>query len=208
MLKPNPNCKVCKAIDKHPTLTKEIYSTTWFVKTSRRTISDVQRKYQAEFTYESIARHVHNGHQTLTPQQIRTKNTKALAERKDKVTKAEKTKATVVWDSVIGEGMRKLQEGEMELKVADLLKATKDKSDYEFKVKDQELQMAEMVAYFASGEGDIKESSKYDRRFVEGETAEDYDPTTEPTSDSDRRTDQSRAFYQSLIGDAASPRSD
>lgn len=208
MLKPNPNCKVCKAIQKHPTLTREIYDTTWFVKTSRRTISEVQRKYQSEFTYESIQRHIHNGHQTLSPSQIRDKNTKALAKHQKDLAQVEKTKTTAIWDAVIGEGMKKLLDGEMELKASDLLKATKDKSDYEFKMKDQELAMAEMVAYFASGEGDVKESRKYDERIIAGETAEHFDPSAELTAGADRRQRQSSTFYQSLIGDAPTSGSD
>lgn len=210
MIRNEPNCKVCQTILKKPALVQEIYNTTYFTRTARRKISEVQRKYSEEFSYESITRHLKNGHQTLSAQQIKDRNMKDIAKKSSDriVKKTENIKAGVVWDSVIGEGMRRLTEGEMEMKVSDLLKATKDKSDYELKVKDQELAMAEMVAYFASGEGDVNESRKYDARIIEGQTAEYFDPAAELTAGADRRAQQSRSFYQSLVGDATSPRAD
>lgn len=204
MVKPNPNCKVCKTIEKKPSLKNEIYNCTWFVRTSRVKPSELQRRYQDSFTYESLQRHLHNGHQALTETQIRNKNTKSISKTRQKQIqgRADNVNANEVWNQVIQEGMNRLNAGELEMKVSDLLKATKDKSDFEFKVKDQELAMAEMVAYFASGEGDTRERKKYDARIIEGESSESFDASTEFTEDSSRRSEQSSSFYQRITRDA------
>ena len=78
-------------------------------------------------------------------------------------------------DNVIQYGMNELKRGELQIKTQDLLKAVKDKSDYELKVNDQKLAYAEMMWHFASGES--SESKSYDRRVIEGQEADYYDPT-------------------------------
>ena len=207
MLTPSKKCKVCLTIEKKPELEKDIDNSSWYIKTSSRTLLAIQKDYMQDFAYDSRRAHVKR-HQFLTAKQIANKTTKAIAKQHQAKQKFRDVKANVVWDNVITTGLQKLQDGELELRATDLLKAVKDKSDYELKVKDQELQMAEMVAFFASGEGSLEESRKYDRRVIEGETVTDYDPTLEPTTDTDRRQAQSRSFYQSLVGDAATSGAD
>lgn len=168
---------------------------------------DIQKEYIEHFSYDSIRAHCKR-HQFYKPYEIRARNQRQIAKQEKARRKMEAVKTTSVWDSVITEGMRRLDEGELEMKAGDLLKAAKDKSDYELKVKDQELAMAQMVAYFASGEGDVEESRKYDRRIIEGETAEHFDPSAELAAVTDRRTEQSRAFYQRIAGDAAASGTD
>lgn len=204
---PHPQCKVCIAIEQNPKLLKDIYNCSWFVKSARRTMLQIQQEHSEEFSYDSIRAHVKR-HQTLSATQIHNRNQRAIQKQKKAEQEIKNLKAGAVWDTVIRTGVTKLNSGELEMKTADLLKAVKDKSDYELKVKDQEMQMAEMVAYFASGEGDVMESRKYDRRIVEGQAVEYYDPTEQSPEDTDRRTEQSRTFYQSLIGDATPPGTD
>lgn len=203
MLKPNPQCKVCQAIETNPKLAKQIFDSSWYIKSSSTSLLDVTKQYEGLFSYDSLRAHVKR-HQFLKPHQVRSRTQTIIKRNAAKVATYEKAQVGDVWDKVISVGMQKLDDGEIEFRTSDLLKAANDKANYGLKVKDQELAMAEMVAYFASGEGNVEESSKYDRRVIEGETVEDYDPTLEPTADSDRRTHQSRSFYQSLAGDAAS----
>jgi hypothetical protein len=207
MLKPNPMCKVCQAVQADTKLEKDINSSSFFVKSARRTLLDIHRDHEGQFSYRALRMHT-GRHQTLSAVQIRNKNQRAILKQKKAEQEITNVKETTVWDEVIKTGMTKLKSGELEMRTADLLKAAKDKSDYGLKVKDQEMQMAEMVAYFASGEGDIMESKKYDRRIIEGQTGEDYDPTEQLTADIGRRQDESRAFYQSIIGDAPTPGTD
>lgn len=207
MVRNSNKCNVCKAIQQFPKLEKDIDNSTFYIKSSSRTMLQIHKDYQEHFSYDSLRVHCRE-HQSLTPKQITTKNQKILAKKQKEASQIESAKATTIWDTVIKEGSRRLQNGEMEMRTSDLLKAVKDKSDYELKVKDQELQMAQMVAYFASGEGDIEESTKYDRRIIEGEAAEHFDPSAELAGDSDRRTEQSRAFYKRIAGDAPAPGTD
>ena len=105
-----------------------------------------------------------------------------------------------VWDEVINQGMEKLQSGELTMRTADLLKAAKDKSDHEMKVKDQQLAMAEMMWFFASGENN--DSRSYDRRIIEGKAVTDFDPTEESTGDSDSRSNGPSNLHNAVTWDA------
>lgn len=210
MLKPNKNCRVCKFIqtdEMGEKLEKELYNSTAFVKMARRTILDIANDHPTDFSYKSLRVHV-NHHQSLSAVQIHRKNQTAIRKQKQREQEITNVKPNSVWDQVITTGMAKLKNGELEMRTADLLKATKDKSDYELKVKDQEMQMAEMVAYFTSGEGDLMERKKYDRRIVEGQAEDYFDPAAELAATTERRTEQSRAFYQSITRDAPAPGTD
>ena len=99
--------------------------------------------------------------------------------------------------------MEKLQSGELTMRTADLLKAAKDKSDHEMKVKDQQLAMAEMMWFFASGENN--ESRSYDRRIIEGKAVTDFDPTEESTGDSDSRSNGPSNLHNAVTWDALTP---
>jgi hypothetical protein len=207
MFTPNPQCKVCQTIEKKPKLQNEIFKTSYYISGSKITLLDLKKQYVHDFSYDSLRAHVKR-HQSLTPTQVKNRNLTAIKKKHEAVIKFEAAKNVDVWGAVIGQGMEKLESGELQMTMTDLLKATKDKSDFELKVKDQEMAMAEMVAHFASGEGDVNESRKYDRRVIEGQTVSDYDPTLESPEDIARRSEQSRTFYQSLVGDATSSGSD
>lgn len=105
-----------------------------------------------------------------------------------------------VWDEVINQGMEKLQSGELTMRTGDLLKAAKDKSDYEMKVKDQQLAMAEMMWFFASGENN--ESRSYDRRVVEGKAVTDFDPSEESAGDTNQGTNGPSDLHNTITWDA------
>ena len=80
--------------------------------------------------------------------------------------------AETVWDEVISAAREGIKNGDIKLNANHLLKAAKDKTDYNIKKTGQKMQMMEMIAHFASGE--YIGSTEYDRRLMEGETATAY----------------------------------
>lgn len=180
MLKQNKLCKVCQAVKQNRTLLNKIYNTNHYMKQSKVSLMQVWEENQDQFSYRSLRLHVKN-HQFLSEDDFHNRHLRQIANQAEKQILKKQIESKEVWDEVINQGMEKLQSGELSMKTADLLKAAKDKSDHELKVKDQSLAMAEMMWHFASGENN--ESVRYDRRFVEGKTVTDYDPTETLTGD-------------------------
>lgn len=181
MLKLSTKCQVCNAIDKNPKLANEIFNTTYYLKDNNHTLRDVlERHLDDGFSYDSLKNHVKR-HQFMNERDYNNRVMKKI--KKKHLTKAREgtVEATDVWQTVIDRGMEDIESGAVVIKPEALLKAVKDKSDYELKTKDQALAYAEMMWHFASGESD--NSKNYDRRIVEGETAEYYDPTQGPSGD-------------------------
>jgi hypothetical protein len=180
MLKTSKKCQVCLAIKEDKDLAKQIFNTTYYLKDNNHTLKDVYQKHHELFSYDSLKNHVKR-HQFMNE---RDYNNRAMQKikRKHAIVASEGTfEAKDVWDKVISKGMEDIASGAVAIKPEALLKAVKDKSDYELKTKDQALAYAEMMWHFASGESN--ESKNYDRRIIEGETAEYYDPTKGPAGD-------------------------
>lgn len=202
MLKPHKLCKVCQEIERNPKLEKEIYNTTYYLKSATMTLRRFVSLESHPFNYENLLNHVHK-HQFMNNTDFKNRSLRGIKQTHKELT-TEGTmvvKATEVWDGVMQKGMEELQEGNMSIKASDLLMAAKGKSDYELKVKDQEMQFMEMMWFFASGEN--KESRSYDRRIIEGKEAEDFNPALESSEDSGRGTDRPSGVYYPPSWDAA-----
>lgn len=181
MLKLGAKCNVCKAIRENPDLTKEIFNTTYYLKDNRYTLRDVYENHVDEdWSYDSLKNHVKR-HQFMNERDFNHRSMQKIKKKAVSKRTEGTIEATDVWQTVIDSGMKDIEDGRVVVKPEALLKAAKDKSDYELKVKDQEMAMAEMIWHFASGEN--KESRNYDRRIIEGQTAEDYDATKGPSGD-------------------------
>jgi hypothetical protein len=207
MIKYKKSCKVCAAIKNNKRLLNEIYNTKYYLKTRGPSLSQVSQSYPHLFTYDSLKNHVKK-HQFINADDYTERHLNAVAKQAEDKALQRVIQSSEVFNEVIGMGMEKLQAGEMQIKVKDLISAAKYKKEFELKEKDQEIAMIDMVMHFASGENDKVESGKYDRRIIEGQAVTDYDPTEESPADIERRADQSSSFYQSLAGDAPSPRAD
>lgn len=176
MLKKKKNCTVCQAITDNPKIAEDIYSTNRFTKSSKRTLRQLSEDYSDKFIYTALLNHVKK-HQYLSEEDFAARNLRDIAKSAERKILLKKMESVDVWDEVIGEGMDKLKKGEMKLSAQDLLRAAKDKSDFQFKKADSELKLAEMVFFFASGENKQELSRPYDRRIIEGEESTDFDPT-------------------------------
>jgi len=205
MLKTSKRCDVCSLVTDHrnDVLLNKIANSAHFMK-GGQSLKDLQAEYADRFSYRSLLNHVKK-HQFLSDDDFTKRHLNQIVKKAEAQVLRRNIESKEVWDEVITKGMEKLQNGEMFMKTADLLKAAKDKSDFNLKSKDQQLAMMDMVWHFTSGENNREDRKPYDSRIVEGTAVTDFDPAAEPAGDTERRADESRSFYQSLAGDAPSP---
>lgn len=205
MLKLNKLCKVCDEVKENTSLLNRIYNSKFYLKSSKESLLQIQEEYADVFSYRSLLNHVKK-HQFMSEGDFKDRHLRKIAKDAEKKILKRQIESKEVWDEVINQGMEKLQSGELTMRTADLLKAAKDKSDHEMKVKDQQLAMAEMMWFFASGENN--ESRSYDRRIVEGKTVTDFDPSEVSTGDTDSRQDGPSNLHNAVTWDALTPGSD
>lgn len=205
MLKFNKRCTTCVAVKEDEKLLKEIFNSKFYVgRADAPSLQSIANKYKDKFSYVSLQNHVKR-HQFMSETDFTKRRLQQVAKDAEKSIIRKTIESTDVFNEVIGKGMEALQNGELNIQTRDLLKAAELKKGFQLKEQDQQLAMMEMVFHFTSGEADNLKSRAYDRRTIEGEAVEHYDPADESTADIERRTAQSSSFYESLAGDAPSP---
>lgn len=208
MLKPHKLCNVCRQAESVPQLVKDIYDSKAFNKNSSLSLKDVWEKYSLkhgeQFTYEALLNHTKK-HQFMSEKDYNSRHLRQIAKQAEKQILKNRIESSQVWDDVISKGMNMLEEGTLHMKTADLLKAAKDKSDFELKTKDQEMAFAEMMYFFASGENQNNLRKPYDRRFVEGETVKDNDVAVGTPADSGEGENGPGGVYYPPAWDALAP---
>lgn len=181
------NCAVCQAIDKNEKLLKRIYDCSYFIPHSKDTLRkiylDGKRTDPNSFSYLSLLNHVKR-HQHLNAADYNKKMLIAKAKKAENKIIADRFEAQNIQDAVMNEGMKRLENGEMQITANHLLKAAKDKQDAQAKVRDQQIQLAEMVAFYASGEDKYGSEEIHDRRHI---ALEEYDPAIPVTENPDLR---------------------
>lgn len=207
MIKTKKNCLVCQTILDQPKkwegrLAKRIYETRYFRPSSDLSLVKLQEEYKDKFSYDSLLNHCKK-HQFLSEKDFDERHLRETARQAEKALLKDAIKSTDVWNSVIGKGMKALDDGSMELSATHLLAAARDKSNFELKHADQQLALMDMVFGFASGEAMPEGVREDEDGFIEGEVIADGTPE----SDSEREV-RSRTFYQSLAGNAPAPRTD
>lgn len=145
------------------------------MKGSKTSLMQLQRDYKDQFNYENLTNHVKK-HQFMSAEDYKSRELRDISAKAERQILKKKMDSVSVWDTVVDLGMIQLESGEMRLDAKDLLKAAKDRSDYSFKKQDNELRLAEMVAFFTSGADNQELSKKYDRRIIEGEAVTDFNP--------------------------------
>lgn len=210
MLKTKKTCTVCQCIKLNDVVLEKIYASSAYTP-GGISLKELQKSYSDKFSYTALTNHCKK-HQFLSDDDYTKRHLSDIAKQAEKRILKQKIESKDVWDKVINQGMEKLEKGEISLKTADLLKAAKDQSDYDFKKKDQEMAFLEMVYFFASGENDKQLNQPYEREIlsakqhpnlIEGETLPDLHPTEgtpEPIGDG---PDRSGAVYYPPAWDAA-----
>lgn len=199
MLKLNKLCKVCDEVKENTKLLNRIYNSKYYLKSSKESLLQLQEEYADVFSYRSLLNHVKK-HQFMSEGDYKDRHLRKIASDAEKKILKRQIESKEVWDEVINQGMEKLQSGELQMRTGDLLKAAKDKSDHEMKVKDQQLAMAEMMWFFASGENN--ESRSYDRRIVKGAAVTDFDPAEVTTGSIDQGENGPSDLHNTVTWDA------
>ena len=185
MLTYRKNCKVCNAVKSNPKLLKRLYDCSYYIPHSKDTLraicTDCKKEDPNSFSYVALLNHVKK-HQHLNVHDYDQKMMKLKAQKAEMSIISDRFEAQNVQDAVINKAMEKLENGEMKLNASHLLRAAKDKQDAQAKKRDQQLQLAEMVAFFTSGEDKVKGERIYDKRVI---TLEEYDPAVPIAYDSD-----------------------
>jgi len=202
MLKLNKLCKVCDEVKENTSLLNRIYNSKYYIKSSKESLTQIHEEYATVFSYRSLLNHVKK-HQFMSEGDYKDRHLRKIAKDAEKKILKRQIESKEVWDEVISQGMERLQSGELQMRTADLLKAAKDKSDHEMKVKDQQLAMAEMMWFFASGENN--ESRSYDRRIIEGKAVTDFDPAEESTGNISQGPERPSNLHNAVTWDALAP---
>lgn len=203
MLKFHSTCRACKRVKQDPALLNRIYNSAALMGKGESLLK-IWEDNKEHFLYRTLTNHVKK-HQFLNENDYTSRHLRQIANQAEKEMLKRTIESKQVWDSVINKGMLDLETGEMNVKASDLLKAAKDKSDYQFKVKDQEMAMMEMVYHFASGENNMEDSRKYDKRIIEGEAVADFDPSERPPDDTDEGEGRPSGVYYPPAWDAPAP---
>lgn len=205
-----PRCDVCKLSLKKKDLHQRILNSRKFFPSNKQaeTIQAIADSYK--IGYISLIRHIKN-HVAINPEEVLEAEMQRLANRADAQNKLEAMPTysagpvpTDVWNDVIEKAKEGLEDGTIKLTANHLLKAAKDKSDFEIKKKNQDMAIQEMMWHFASGEA--LGATKYDRRIIEGGTGEDYDPTSVFAAIADTGEERSSGVHPGATGDAPAPR--
>lgn len=180
MFKPKINCTVCAAVQANKKLLNRIYNSTAFLPHSQDTLKNIAEDCQELFSYESLRNHVKK-HQFLNQTDMTRKTLQHLAKKSESKLVKRQIESIDIWDTVITDGLARVEAGEVEVNVNQLLKAAKDKSDFQMKQKDQELNFMNMIWHFASGEN-TDNAKIYDRRIIDAEALADYHITERPAA--------------------------
>lgn len=176
MLSYRKNCKVCLAVKKNSKLLNRIYNSSFYIPHSKDTLAQIHKDAISEapgvFTYLGLLNHVKK-HQHLNAADYEKKMMAQKVKGIESKIIESRFEAVNAQDAVINMGMDKLEKGEMKITADHLLRAAKDKQDALAKQKDQQLALAEMVAFFASGEDNQGSDRIHDRRIID---LDDYNP--------------------------------
>lgn len=164
-------------------------------------LRSIHQAYQDTFSYESLRIHCQK-HQFLSEEDFKERHLNKIAKTAEKQLLKRQIESVTVWEDVITKGMEGLEDGSIRVSANHLLKAAKDKSDYEMKKKDQEYALAQMVMFFASGESEQSRRRPYDRRVAEGRTVTDFDPATGVADNTDEGEDGPSTIYYPPTWDA------
>lgn len=201
-------CSVCVRVKKDPKLKKRLWECRKLNKHNKNAepMTDIANDYG--FTWRMVENHL-SKHQYVNPEQMTDKELTRIARRAEQVAVIQEKKDIVevenVWDEVITKAREGIQDGSIKLTANHLLKAAKDKTDYNLKKTGQKLQMMEMIAHFASGEY-IGSTAYDDQRYLEGQTTTNNDPAEISTGGALQGAFGSSLIYNRDAGDAATSR--
>lgn len=208
MIKYRKNCTVCSAIKEDAKIASAIYKTQPYNPGSRTTLVNLHKEYEDKFSLEALRNHCKK-HQALSADDMTERHMRNIARQAEKELFKKRIESRDIWNTVMEIGYEDLKQGNMKLKVGDMLRAAKDQADFDFKAKDQEIAMIEMVYHFTSGAnqrsgGQIidADNGNTTRDVVEAETISNHHSAQEPTDYPLPESDGSSGVYYPPTWDA------
>lgn len=209
--KKSKRCSVCKRCNRVKQLEIDIAESRYFYPMgSGMSLMKISEAYR--LNYQSVRNHVKQ-HQMPSLDSLSDVEMRRLAKRAEMKTVIQEAplpivqnqntgaiKANAVWDNVIDSAMEQVKSGEIKLNANHLLKAAKDKSDFDIKKKNQDMALMEMMWHFASGEAGG--STDYDRRIIEGQEADDYNAAEITANSLNEWENRPGTIYNGTAGDA------
>jgi len=197
-------CQVCDRIKTDKKLTKRIWDSKKYNRYDKgaEPLTVIASYYK--FSYKSLENHCKK-HQYMDPERMTDKELSRIAKRSEQKVVIQEKKdmadAETVWDEVISAAREGIASGDIKLNANHLLKAAKDKTDYNIKKTGQKMQMMEMIAHFASGE--YTGSTQYDeRRTLQGEATTAYNAAEITTGGSLEGSFGPDTVHNGDVGDA------
>lgn len=215
MIKYRKNCTVCSAIKEDAKIASAIYKTQPYNPGSRVTLPEFHKGYEDKFSLEALRNHCKK-HQALSADDMTERHMRNIARQAERELFKKRVESRDVWNTVMEMGYEDLKQGNMKLKVGDMLRAAKDQADFDFKAKDQEIAMIEMVYHFTSGSNQGSNTQRSQggqvidaddgnttRDAVEAETISDHHTTEGSTDHLDEESDGSSGVYYPPAWDAS-----
>lgn len=181
MLKLKNGCKTCDLVKNNKQLLNRIYNSSYFIPHSTDSLKQIANDHKEFMSYPALLNHVKK-HQFINSEDYKRKMLNRTVKKAEVRVIEERYQANNVQDAVINQGMEKLANGELRITATNLLNAAKDKFNAQAKTKDQEIKLAEMVAFFAAGED--RQDGVYEKKR---EIIDVTDVTTPFTEDITRR---------------------
>lgn len=192
-------CGVCRAIKAHVALGDRIKYCSYFYEASNDSLQDIADDYP--FNIVALRNHVRK-HQTgkkirlsdiekAAAKRRHAKEVQVQAEieaRSTGVDLVKESQSEKVWEAILDIGEDRIRAGEMKVTTEHILRAAKDKADYDSKKNNYDLEVAKTMYAFASGE----------------RTKADGDTNTKGSADSDNRVeDGPGGVHDETTGDEA-----
>lgn len=188
MLVLKKNCKACAAVKANPKLLQRIYNSRYYIPHAKESLKQIHEDCKEPdgspmFSYIALLNHCKK-HQHINAADYDKKMLAIKARQAEMSIMQDRFESINVQDAVMNVGMEMLEKGTIKIDANHLLRAAKDKFDGQAKIRDQQLQLAEMVAFYTSGEDKLGSSKIDDYRNI---SIENYDPAIPVTQDSDSR---------------------
>lgn len=165
MLVINPKCKICDVIKQDKRLLNRLYKSKYYLKKSGvESLARIHRDYGSSFSFPSLKNHVLK-HQFIDAVAYNDAQLARLDKQAENKAVKRLIKAQDAVQAVIDRGAERLENEEITVSTSELLRASQIKMTDDQKAKQNELQMVEMIAFFASG------SSKAERVYIEQDPA-------------------------------------
>ena len=152
MIKYKSNCSVCQLIKKDKRgrqIANRIYECRYYNPTGKESVKALSESLKVNRS--SLSNHIKK-HQFISQSDLDQHRMKTMLKKSEAQVVEKIVKHTDVRQEIMQQGMDDLKEGKIKLNANNMLTAARDQSNFEQKQADQQMKIAEMIWFYASGE--------------------------------------------------------